>query len=114
MKTPVVQAQQRWEYMTLVRKTEPTLVNDINPLGQQGWELVTAMHTQDKKGEPCWVAFLKRPSAAPVKAAAMDSPAAAASGPAARPTVPAAGGTRHAINPPGFDLDGDTFDIKKE
>jgi hypothetical protein len=93
--------------MSLVRKTEPTLVNDINPLGQEGWELVTVMHTQDKKGEPCWIAFLKRPSSGAPKAAPLETSAAAA-----KPSGPS--GARHAVNPPGFDLDGETFDIKKE
>jgi len=107
MKTPVVQAQQRWEYASLVRKTEPTLVNDLNLLGQEGWELVAAVYGRDAKGELCWTALLKRPSSGAPKAAPLETTAAA--------TAPSgATAAREAINPPGFDLDGDTFDIKKE
>ena len=107
MKTPVVCAQQRWEYASLVRKTESSLVNDLNQIGQEGWELVTAVHGRDAKGELCWTAFLKRPSAGPMKAGAADAggTASSASGPTA---------ARQAVNPPGFDLSGDTFDIKKD
>jgi len=107
MKTPIIYAQQRWEYMSLVRKTEPTLVNDLNLVGQEGWELITALHAHDKKGEPCWIAFLKRPSGGAPKAAPLET-VAAAGAPAG------ATGARHAVSPPGFDLDGETFDIKKE
>ena len=107
MKTPVVQAQQRWEYSSLVRKTEPTLVNDLNLVGQEGWELITALQVRDVKGELCWTAFLKRPSSGVPKAAPLET-VAAAGAPAG------ATGARHAVSPPGFDLDGETFDIKKE
>ena len=107
MKTPVVQAQQRWEYSSLVRKTEPTLVNDLNVIGQEGWELVTVVHSRDPKGELCWTALLKRPSSGVPKAAPLESAGAASA--ASSPS-----GAKRAVNPPGFDLDGDTFEIKKE
>jgi hypothetical protein len=107
MKTPVVCAQQRWEYMSLVRKTETTLVNDLNQIGQEGWELAAIVHGRDAKGELCWTAFLKRPSAGPMKAGAADAGGTATSTSGATAARPGA-------NPPGFDLSGDTFDIKKE
>jgi hypothetical protein len=110
MKTPVVMSQQRWEYSSLVRKTEPTLVIDLNGLGQKGWELVTVVHGRDPKGELCWTALLKRPSSGVPEAAATNGHAAAHAGAAASPAAAA----HHAAPSPGFDLSGDTFDIKKE
>ena len=40
-KTATVHAQQRWEYMSISRKTETYLAGELNTLGQDGWELVT-------------------------------------------------------------------------
>jgi hypothetical protein len=113
MKTAVVYSQQRWEFSSLVRKTEPTLVIDLNLLGQEGWELVTAIHDRDNKGELCWTTYLKRPSSGAPKAVPMDGHAAAGAG-AATNAAPGPSGTRQAHNPSGFDLSGDTFEIKKE
>jgi hypothetical protein len=110
MKTPVVLSQQRWEYLSLVRKTEPTLVIDLNGLGQEGWELVAAVHDRDPKGELCWTTLLKRPSSgAPKAAAATDGHAAAGKGAAAGHSA-----AHRIASPEGFDLSGDTFEIKKE
>jgi hypothetical protein len=111
MKTAVVYSQQRWEYSSLIRKTEPTLIIDLNSLGQEGWELVTATHDRDNKGELCWTALLKRPSSGAPKAASTNAHAAAGAGTSA---APGPSGTRQGHNPPGFDLSGDTFEIKKE
>lgn len=64
-KTATVHAQQRWEYMELTRKTEGYLVNELNELGQAGWELVSvSFHKDTKSGlgaALAWTAFLKRP-----------------------------------------------------
>lgn len=66
-KTATVHAQQKWEYMELTRKTEAFLINDLNELGQSGWELVSiSNHKAIKSGlgeAACWTAFLKRPHA---------------------------------------------------
>jgi len=94
-KTATVHAQQKWEYLELTRKTEGFLINDLNELGQTGWELVSvSMHKDAKSGlgqAQCWTAFLKRPhcaqspSAQPQPAAAATSQQAATPQPAAKP-----------------------------
>ena len=60
-----VQVGLQWEYMELGRKTEGYLVNELNDLGQQGWELVSVSFQKDIKsgmgGGSSWIAFLKRP-----------------------------------------------------
>ncbi|MGQ9574205.1 MAG: hypothetical protein ACUVUC_02710 [Thermoguttaceae bacterium] len=107
MKTVIVQAQQRWEYMALTRKTELALVDDLNAAGQAGWELVSAVHTRDLKGELCWTALLKRPCAAgPPKATPLEATPAKHEASATAAIRP--------VNPPGFDLSGETFDLKKD
>ncbi len=64
-KTAVIQAQQRWEYKELTRKTEEFLVNDLNEHGKLGWDLVSVSYSKAAKsglGEAfVWTAFLKRP-----------------------------------------------------
>ncbi len=60
-KQAIVNAQQKWEYFGLSRKTESYLCRDLNTAGQQGWELVTIDYCKDVKGEMSWTAFLKRP-----------------------------------------------------
>jgi hypothetical protein len=57
--------------------------------------------------------LLKRPSSGVPKAAPTESHAAAGAGAAAK-AAPGPSGTRQGHNPPGFDLSGDTFEIKKE
>ncbi len=101
MKTVVVQAQQKWECLTVTRHSENAFVIGANEAGQQGWELVTACIYKDPKGATCWTAFLKRPSAGQAsKAAAREESASASSneGEAA----------------PGWNLDGEAFDVKGE
>jgi hypothetical protein len=61
MKTVVVHSQQKWEYMVINRRGETTLTEELNVLGQQGWELTSATHHRDPKDIPTWTAFLKRP-----------------------------------------------------
>ena len=81
-KTATVHAQQKWEYMELTRKTEGFLMNDLNELGQTGWELVSvSMHKDAKSGlgqAQCWTAFLKRPHFPQSPAAQQQQAAAAA------------------------------------
>ncbi|NLE37822.1 MAG: hypothetical protein GX621_07340 [Pirellulaceae bacterium] len=63
-KMATVHAQQMWEYMSIARKTEDFLVNELNDAGKLGWELVNASHHKDLKsvgGTYCWTAVLKRP-----------------------------------------------------
>ncbi|HID78441.1 MAG TPA: hypothetical protein EYP56_20930 [Planctomycetaceae bacterium] len=106
-KTATIQAQQKWEYLTLTRKTDTFLVDELNQLfGQQGWELVSVIRDKDRKGEMVWTAFLKRPFAP--GAAAPPAPSATAAAP--REETPAEPTTQA----PGFDLEGDEFKIKEE
>jgi hypothetical protein len=63
-KMATVRAQQKWEYMSITRKTEDFLINELNEVGKLGWELVNASHHRDVKsvgGTYCWTAVLKRP-----------------------------------------------------
>jgi hypothetical protein len=78
-KMVTVQSQQKWEYCFQVRKTETALVAVLNELGQHGWELTDAVHHKDPKGDTCWTALLKRPSAG--QPAGSEQQAAAAAGP---------------------------------
>jgi|YNPBryantNP2012_1023418.scaffolds.fasta_scaffold51229_1 hypothetical protein len=63
-KTAVIQAQQRWEYVFIQRRSELALQDELNAMGHQGWELVHVEYYKDAKGIMGWIAFLKRPSAA--------------------------------------------------
>ena len=101
-----VQSQQRWEYCFEARRTEAALLSVLNELGQQGWELVDAVHYKDIKGITTWGAFLKRPSAgqaAPTGQQAAAAHAAPVKQPDAQPG---------ALQ--GFDLSGDEFQLKTE
>lgn len=75
-KTVTIQGQQKWDYCALTKFTEGPFMADLKDLGQDGWELVTALHYQDMKGTPCWIGFLKRPSAAQAPLAAEPAKAA--------------------------------------
>ena len=61
----VTESGKKWEYMEITRKTEGYLINDLNDLGQEGWELVTVLfHKLSGSGmgsADAWVAILKRP-----------------------------------------------------
>ena len=57
----VVYAQQRWEYLSFFKRTETALENELNTLGQSGWELVSFHCGKDRKGEMAWTAFGKAP-----------------------------------------------------
>jgi hypothetical protein len=106
MKTAVVQSQQKWETVSITRKTDAVLVEEMNELGEHGWEMVSASYDKDAKGTMTWTAFLKRPKIP--RAAKEPSPGAAveSQGQAGKPEEEAA---RSA----GFDLSGDVFDVKK-
>ena len=67
-KTATVHAQQRWEYCLLERRTETTLVVDMNKEGDQGWELVQILKHEKPKGT-FWTAFMKRPHTGPARTA---------------------------------------------
>ena len=66
-KTATVHAQQRWEYSLMERRTETTLLIDINKEGDLGWELVQILKHEKPKGT-FWTAFLKRPHTGPSRA----------------------------------------------
>jgi len=72
-KTAVITAQQRWEYLYTVRRSELAMQDELNELGQQGWELVGFEYYKDAKGVMGWIAFLKRPSAGGKPAPAADA-----------------------------------------
>jgi hypothetical protein len=112
-KTAIVHSRQRWEYQSVVKRTESSLEKDLNELGQAGWELVSVDQGKDRKGEMAWTAFLKRP-------AAPASPA----GPSTAEQQPGETAPRQPDAKPakadasasgaGFDLSGDEFSIKEE
>ncbi|MGQ9503394.1 MAG: hypothetical protein ACUVQG_01585 [Thermogutta sp.] len=93
-KTAVILAQQRWEYVFIQRRSELALQDELNAMGQQGWELVHIEYYKDAKGIMGWIAFLKRPSVAKAvgtSAGEHDLPAEkeAGTGGAQRPLPPA-------------------------
>lgn len=108
-KQAIVNAQQKWEYFGLTRKTETYLCKDLNTAGQEGWELVSIDYCKDVKGEMSWTAFLKRPfspDAPPPPSFGQigmefDDPAAQAEAQRQKP----------ADQSGGFDLSGDSFEI---
>jgi hypothetical protein len=106
-KAAIVQAQQRWEYMAVTKRSDVYLAKEMNEAGQSGWELVSVSQAKDMKGEMAWTAFLKRPAAAQAPTASAEGqPAGATSQPAMKPEKeePADSGK--------FDLSGDEFEIK--
>ena len=109
-KTAVVHAQQRWEYLALTRRTDSYLADELNRLGQDGWELVTIIYAKDAKGELFWNAFLKRPATQPAGATPTTKQATEPQ-PQAAPETPEAEG---ADTGEVFDLSGDEFEIKEE
>ena len=72
----------QWEYLELTRKTESFLLNDLNQMGAEGWELVAVLHHRELKlGESLvWTAIMKRPKG--LRPAAAPSAEAAAAAPA--------------------------------
>lgn len=63
--TETAQTQLKWEYLQINRKTEEYLVNDLNKLGQSGWEMISVSFEKSTKSglgaDSSWIAFLKRP-----------------------------------------------------
>ena len=107
-KTVTVQAQQKWEFCISTRKTETALLADLNPMGQEGWELVSVEYYKDAKGTMSWTAFLKRPSsgqAAPPSAPEKASPVIVQ--PTAKPKDATPGSE-------GFDLGDGEFEFQAE
>lgn len=106
-KTATIQAQQRWEYEVISRKSETYLTRELNGFGEIGWDVVTIIFGKDRKGEPAWHAFLKRPYSGPPRKVSMD---AGSAGSSAEETD-----TNEKVDPTatlkGFDLDGDDFAI---
>ena len=105
-KTAMIQAQQKWEYEIISRKSETYLTRELNGYGETGWDVVTIIFGKDRKGEPTWHAFLKRPYTGPPRKVSVE---AGSAGSAAEESEtdkvdPTAGLT-------GFDLDGDAFEI---
>ena len=107
-KTAMIQAQQRWEYEVITRKSETYLTREMNGFGEIGWDVVTIIYGKDRKGEPAWHAFLKRPYSGPPRKISMDAGSAgsAPEGTEGKKADPTAALT-------GFDLEGDAFDVAK-
>ena len=101
MKTAVVQAQQKWECHYVTAYSETVLIQNLNEAGEEGWEPYSACQYKDMRGSLAWIVLLKRPSTGqPTQA-----PDAATETKKQRDAV---------HQPTGFDLEGDTFDIKEE
>lgn len=103
-KAAIIQAQQRWEYEVITRKSETYLTRELNGFGEIGWDVVTIIFGKDRKGDAAWHAFLKRPYSGPPRKVSMDAGSAAAEGDTKEKADPTAGLK-------GFDLDGDDFAI---
>ncbi|MGA2063608.1 MAG: hypothetical protein ABSG86_01500 [Thermoguttaceae bacterium] len=102
-KTVTIQGQQKWECCYETRKTETTLLVEINRLGQDGWELVSVLYYKDLKGGMTWMAFFKRPATGQAPPAPGPDQAAVVQ-PSRRPEGPAADGG-------GFDLTDEEFKL---
>jgi len=108
MKTVVVQGQQKWECQGVTRHSETTMADACRDAGLEGWELVSVVQHRDSKGLIVWTAFLKRPGVGGGAKAGGEGAVRTGQTAVASP----AGG--QVVNPPGFDLEGDTFEVKKE
>ncbi len=106
--TATVQAQQRWEYCSMTKWAERAFVNELNVLGQDGWELACALHYTDPKGAMCWTGLLKRPCTGHAPRRVGELETAAAQPAAAKPAQPAAAALQ------GFDLSQDDFKLESE
>lgn len=108
-KSAIVHAQQRWEYVSLNRRTESYLAAELNKLGESGWELVSVIRGKDATGETFWSGFLKRPAAQRSgQAATQEEVARSQSEPS---QAQAKADPSGALS--GFDLSGEEFDIQQ-
>jgi hypothetical protein len=109
-RTATIHAQQKWEYHELTKWAERAFVNELNVLGKEGWELVSALHYTDVKGAVCWTGILKRPC--------VGAPAPPEAQPAAAPVQPAKPAAQVAEKPAaalsGFDLSDGDFKLAAE
>jgi hypothetical protein len=108
-KTVTIQGQQKWEYCSLTKFSESSLINELNMLGQQGWELISMLHYKDLKGTICFTGIMKRPSTGPAPAPAGPALQAATAG---TPTAKATEKPSPATD--GFDLGADDFNLAPE
>ena len=109
-KSTIVHAQQRWEYLNVVKRTETALDTEMNELGQNGWELISVIYGKDRKGELAWTAFMKRPATQQPHATSDQKQVAGASQPPSREAEEA----EPSASPEGFDLSGEEFAIREE
>jgi len=106
----VIFAQQRWEYLSFFKRTETAMENELNILGQSGWELVSFHCGKDRKGEMAWTAFVKRP----LSEQPLTAPGGASVATSREQASPEAAEPETAGSPEGFDLSGDEFSIREE
>ncbi len=101
----------KWEYMQLNRKTEEYLINDMNKLGEEGWELVAITRQKDAKSGMgagvAWVAFLKRPYTGTIDRHEIVKAAAKVAAPVAGEEAPKADESSESGESGGFDFDSD-------
>jgi hypothetical protein len=109
-KTATIHAQQRWEYMSISRKTDTYLAGELNTLGQEGWELVSVNYARGKKEEMFWTAFLKRPAVGHTAPGTTQETTPARHDPGS--PSPSATDPTEALQ--GFDTDGETFAIHED
>jgi hypothetical protein len=107
MKTAIVHSQQKWEHQSISRRTDAMLVEEMNELGDHGWQMVSAIYYADAKGVMTWTAFLRRPKT-PQAGKAAPAAASESADPTAEKAADAAG-----AQPAGFDLSGEVFEVKK-
>ena len=108
MTSSAIALQTKWEYQSLTRVSEAALVEALNQLGQEAWELVSASHYRDIQGMMAWTAMLKRPvtgePAKPVRrdvsAAPMATPPASKPAPATKATAAAEADTEFEVSLP--------------
>ena len=106
-KAAVVYAQQRWECVSAVKRTDSALEKELNELGQNGWELVSVIYGKDRKGELIWTAFLKRPATQHAR------PSSAGEQAASQQPAPEAEKAKRPESPGGFDLSGEEFGLQE-
>ena len=114
MKTVMLRGQQKWETYSVTAFSDATLVNLLNDAGRQGWEPYSVLYYRDMKGSNAWTAFLKRPfTGQPMTAAEKPETETAQGAPRAEAEEKEKEKEKSSA-PDGWDLSGDTFDIKPE